>query len=222
MVHTPIQSSDHLFEIEHYAKDYAAQRYEREELITEEIQSFMHQVGQVFSNTSTKALGNPEDYNPVLVLQYLRKSHCLYLNSSLCEIEQTLDWLALEIGSNSPYLKLMTLFLLDYRTQLTKHIQKEEKQLFPLLDRLFELGAADLSHEEISTIRSFQEGHHASEIDLLMLRRVLREYLGSGEHYSSFRVLLNRLKSLELDLYVHHQLEEDVLLPLALKKLGVS
>jgi iron-sulfur cluster repair protein YtfE (RIC family) len=220
MAYTPIQSSDHLFEIEHFAKDYAAQRYEKEELLSAEIQNFMNQVGNVFSNTSSSQLGKLDDYNPALVLQYLRKSHRLYLNSTLCEIEQTLDWLALEIGSTSPYLKLMTLFLLDYRTQLTQHIQNEENQLFPLLDRLFAFGATDLSPEEINTIQSFQDGHHATEIDLLMLRRVLREYLGSGEHYSSFRVLLNRLKSLELDLHVHHQLEEEVLLPLALKKLG--
>lgn len=220
MAYTPIQSSDHLFEIEHFAKDYAAQRYEKEELLSAEIQNFMNLVGNVFSNSSSKAFQNIEDYDPVLVLQYLRKSHRLYLNSTLCEIEQTLDWLALEIGSTSPYLKLMTLFLLDYRTQLTQHIQNEESQLFPLLDRLFAVGTSDLSKEEISTILCFQDGHHATEIDLLMLRRVLREYLGSGEHYSSFRVLLNRLKSLELDLHVHHQLEEEVLLPLALKKLG--
>lgn len=220
MSYTPIQSSDHLFEIEHFAKYYASQRYEKEELLSAEIQAFMNQVGSVFSNISSSGFGNLEEYNPVLVLQYLRKSHRLYLNTTLCEIEQTLDWLALEIGSNSPYLKLMTLFLLDYRTQLTQHIQNEENQLFPLLDCLFAFGASDLSQEEIKTIQNFQDGHHATEVDLLMLRRVLREYLGSGEHYSSFRVLLNRLKSLELDLQVHHQLEEEVLLPLALKKLG--
>ena len=91
--------------------------------------------------------------------------------------------------------------------------------MFPALSKLFKEGKTALNSAEINHINGFKAHHDDTEVDLKVLRKVLREYVSEGRSYSSFRVLLNRIKSLELDLRVHHILEDHVLIPFALKAL---
>ncbi|MDA0882834.1 MAG: hypothetical protein O2984_05930 [Bacteroidetes bacterium] len=214
------QSADHLFDIQNNTRAYASGRYHKSELERAEVASLLQDVELVFNEGFTVEIEEAlASHHPETLLQYLQKSHDLYLNARLYEIEQTLDWLALEIGRSHPYLKLLRFFLMDYRQELTKHIHHEESLLFPALSKLFQEGKSALNSAEISLITGFKAHHEDTEVDLKMLRKVLREYVSEGLTYSSFRVLLNRLKSLELDLQVHHILEDHVLIPFALNAL---
>lgn len=214
------ESADHLFQIQTNARAYAATRYQKNELEQAEVKALLAHVEMVFNDGfSEEALAALSSHQPETLLQYLQKSHELYLNARLYEIEQTLEWLALELGSVHPYLKLLRFFLMDYRENLSRHIQKEETLLFPVLRKLFKAGAGALNDNELKCVLEFKAHHEDTEVDLKVLRKVLREYVSEGRAYSSFRVLLNRLKSLELDLQVHHILEDHVLIPFALKAL---
>jgi len=214
------ESADHLFDIQNNTSAYASSRYQQSELEQAEVASLLRDIELVFNVGFTPEIEAAlASHHPEKLLQYLQKSHDLYLNARLYEIEQTLDWLALEIGGAHPYLKLLRFFLMDYRLQLTKHIHLEESLLFPALRKLFQEGKSALNTAEINLITGFQAHHDDTEVDLKVLRKVLREYVSEGRSYSSFRVLLNRLKSLELDLQVHHILEDHVLIPFALKAL---
>ena len=153
------------------------------------------------------------------ILEYLKRTHVLYVYKRLPEIAQSIH--ILQNGCEQPdaLLKVLDVFFKNYSRHLIEHIESEEYTLFAYVAKLIELQ----EREELICKGSIQPGllekfsheHSDTEMDLRDVRKILRAYLPSAVNQTPYRMLLNRLQSFELDLHIHSLIEEEVLVPRA-------
>jgi regulator of cell morphogenesis and NO signaling len=59
--------------------------------------------------------------------------------------------------------------------------------------------------------------HHQDDDDMFTIRKLLNNYEVSKEDHLAYKVLMHELKSFESDLKAHSLIEEDMLIPRAIK-----
>ena len=106
---------------------------------------------------------------------------------------------------------------------MEKHFRIEEKSLFPYIETLEKVRNKELSSAELRvafkdfSIQRFMESHHDEvENKLSEIKKYIVRSLSTMEQLFPYRVLLLRLDELEKDLRLHAQVEDDVLVPMAL------
>jgi regulator of cell morphogenesis and NO signaling len=67
------------------------------------------------------------------------------------------------------------------------------------------------------SIAEFLKDHHDTEDELKDIREAIRLYQPPSTNESLYRILLTQLETFEQDLHVHALIEEEVLIPKALK-----
>jgi regulator of cell morphogenesis and NO signaling len=155
---------------------------------------------------------------PVLV-DYLEKSHQYYINKKLPEIEQTLTYFVSSSHEKPGLWGLVELFYLDYKKSLTDHFDLEEKQLFPYGIALDDFKKGKINFEELVAIKKsfstdeFMRQHMHGDHELELLRNTIRTFTVKKEMKSSYSILFNQIASLEQDLNIHSQVEDEVLIP---------
>lgn len=169
---------------------------------------------------------NPNDFEtfPIeLVVDYIQRTHAFYLQKKLPEIAQSILLLSGHYQSNHPILVILQTFFHRYTQDLTHHISEEEKLLLPYIVQMRNadanangLSAFIVANHEYS-INEFLDDHHDTEDELKDIRETIRLYQPPETNASLYRILLTQLETFEQDLHVHAQIEEQVLIPKALK-----
>lgn len=158
-----------------------------------------------------------------IILDYISKTHALYLNKTLQEMEQSISNLGKAYDAGHPLLEYLNDFFIHYKTDLIRHIREEDEKLLPhvaFLDRCnregLELTEFFKRTSQFSTI-DFLEHHHDNEIELKDIRNHILTYEPPSYDRSMYRVLLNQLEFFSHDLRIHGLIEEQILVPLALE-----
>ena len=113
--------------------------------------------------------------------------------------------------------------LAHHEIDLTTHINEEERLLLPYIVKLnnANLGPYHFSEYIMAgqrySIAAFLKDHHDTEDELKDIREAIRLYQPPATNESLFRILLTQLETFEQDLHVHALIEEEVLIPKALK-----
>lgn len=158
-----------------------------------------------------------------IILNYLRKTHQLYLWKKLPEIEQAISTISKHFEQSHPSIAIIDIFFRDYREKLTTHIEHEEAELFPYIEILadFEkngsVQAEQLSKLKKYDLRKFITEHTNTEDDIEEVLRAIRLYKPTQSNESPYRIILTHLKLFELDLNLHARIEEEVLIPKCIK-----
>ena len=158
-----------------------------------------------------------------IILNYLERTHRMYLQKILPEIDQTIQCLRNNNDNTHPYLLLIDMFFVDYSAYLTDHIHTEENTLFPyvkcLLDTKQENIPLLLSYSKIGQycLEDFFHEHTDTEGALYKVRQSICAYKPPKTDHSLYRILLTQLKTLEIDLSLHTRIEEEVLIPKAIE-----
>ena len=104
-----------------------------------------------------------------------------------------------------------------FTKEMIEHIEEEEKNLFPYIDTLLEARESKVlnytAQQKICLMSFILEHDDHVEEQLHELIESMDEQL---EHFTdsfSYRMLLNHLKTFELDLKIHARMEEEVLIP---------
>jgi regulator of cell morphogenesis and NO signaling len=149
------------------------------------------------------------------LLNLLQYSHKYYLLRSLPEIELGLNKLAqLNFGKgyNARHLFYLKAFE-KYQAHLEAHINYEERYVFPYINCLIKgQNQIDQLSPHFSSLADFYINHTDTEKDLEAIMELLEnEFI---EHQENIvRLVLQKMKTLHLDLYVHGKIEEEVLIP---------
>ena len=158
-----------------------------------------------------------------LIVDYIQRTHTFYLQKKLPEIAQSILLLSGHYESNHPILMILQTFFHRYCQELTTHINEEEKLLLPYIVKL---NNASLAPYHFSgyvleglrySIAEFLKDHHDTEDELKDIRETIRLYQPPATNESLYRILLTQLETFEQDLHVHARIEEEVLIPKALK-----
>ncbi|AEA45048.1 hemerythrin domain-containing protein [Fluviicola taffensis] len=151
------------------------------------------------------------------LLNALKKSHGIYLNIKLPEIEQSIYNLYSKQTNSDNVLLMLCGFFISYQKKLVAHIQYEEVFLFPYIQSLleFQKSGTAIDRERFGnfTLKQFFDNHSNLEEDLNDVRSKITENIDGLKTPLAFRIFMIQLEHFEKDLAIHAVLEDDVLLP---------
>lgn len=158
------------------------------------------------------------DYPVSSILEYLRKTHELYINESLQAVSNAIENLAKRNPNLSTLKTALDNFFSNFRNHLEEHIEEEETILFPYVERLINANAGETGVVTESALADFLQ-HHDDDLEhglrdlVVALKALSKKY---NDDSFAFRMLVNKVSILELDLNVHGKIEEQVLVPKAI------
>jgi regulator of cell morphogenesis and NO signaling len=198
------------------------QRYASQPSLPGEHPEFIATLLRVFE----EKLFNARDFEsfPIAtIVDYIQRTHVYYFEKKLPEIEQSILLLSGLYESHHPILAALQNFFRRYVADLSEHISAEEQLLLPYISVLrdAEKTPADFSSFILArrdySIASFLKDHHDTEDELKDIRQTIRLYDPPQTNESIYRILLTQLQLFEQDLSIHAHIEEEVLIPKALK-----
>ncbi len=140
------------------------------------------------------------------MMAYLKSSHRYYTNMRLPHIERHLTSV---IKACEPILgKTLNNFFEEYKSEITKHFDYEEKTVFPYIESLL-AG----SHIKGYSIAQFKKNHSNIEDKLTDLLNILLKYLPSDIDEENRIDLSLHIIELSSDLRSHSVVEEHILMP---------
>ena len=141
------------------------------------------------------------------ILYYLNQSHDYYVNRSLVDLDAAIESL---IAPCTPTQKqVIRRFFADYRTELQRHFDLEERSVIPYVHNLL-MGNRNTSY----TIDHFEEHHTQIHETLSDLKNLIMKSLPDVcDNRLRISVLMS-IYNLQQDLDHHTCIEDDVLVPL--------
>jgi regulator of cell morphogenesis and NO signaling len=178
------------------------------------------ELAQITSGTDTVT----ELYNSMdadALVNYILKKHHAYVGASIPVIMQYLDKVYKVHGHGYPELEKVFANFSAVADELTHHMMKEERVLFPYISSL---AIAKRAGEKIAppmfgTVANpihMMEAEHENAGNLLReINEITDGYTIPPEACNTFRVSYLSLKQFEEDLHIHVHLENNILFPMA-------
>ena len=143
------------------------------------------------------------------VLKYLRLSHTYYMDVALNELADALKTLTEPCGEK--HKRIIRQFFSEYKDELTKHFEYEEKAVFPYAEAIL--------HHGRLTDDDYEENHSHMEEKLADLKSLLMKYLPPECGQQDICRALSCIYSLQEDIARHILVEDGVLVPIVNRKL---
>ena len=154
-----------------------------------------------------------------LLVDYLHKTHQYYIEDKMPEIEGLIQKMTRGAASNEDSYLLAQNFFTEYKNELTAHIEREEKRVYPYAVQLEEaivtgvFSASLLEQLDTYPITEYEAEHENVEEKLFDLKNIIIKYLPApADDTLSFKIL-NDLFTLEKDLNEHARIEDMILIP---------
>lgn len=145
--------------------------------------------------------------DPMSVVRYLHNSHSFYIEDGFKALEEIMDELVSPCSDNQKNVILD--FLHEYRQEVEKHFEYEEKVFFPYVESVVKgLSGGDYS------AATFEENHSNIEEKLNDLKNIVMKYLPPACNRKTASDVLYALFSLSEDLEKHTSIENCVLVPM--------
>ena len=151
------------------------------------------------------------------IITFLQSSHKFYLDEIYPDILVNIKQIA-EVN-DSREVALVQKFFVDYFSEVTEHLDYEDKVVFPyVLDLYGQI--KDMPHPRKETkysVKEYKRHHGDIEEKLNDLKNLLVKYLPQKNDQAIRRKLLLNLSELEFDLNIHSNIEDLILIPLVTK-----
>ena len=161
-----------------------------------------------------------QDFSSELIIQYLSNTHHFYLDIKVKEIEEIIEQLSEQVfEGNVKNMELLKSFFKEYKIELEKHFEKEEKEVFPYVKALEEACQTNyISQELLSKIKcepieKYERHHGDVEEKITDLKNLIMKFLPPVNRQDLCQNLLTELFRMENDLQDHSRIEERVLVP---------
>jgi len=165
------------------------------------------------SSGDTSMAIRPENWNSSLLVDYIVQNHHSYVKNAIPEIQAFLDKVCDAHGNDCPELPLIRENFLDLSEELTSHMEKEERVLFPAIKRLESQN--DVDHPLASTLQvpiGAMEHEHVVAGDLVKhIRASSNNYTPPDFACPTFRITYKKLQEFDNDLMRHIHLENNIL-----------
>lgn len=184
--------------------------------------SFINTLKRVFENESNFRPSAFHAFSLDIIIDYIRRTHKLYLQKKLLEIEQSIHLLLQDYNDQHPLLVILHNFYAAYKKDLTHHINEEENCLLPYVEFLQQAHLNGFNQYEFFektrnySLSTFLDDHDDPDEDLQRVRFSILRYNPPCTNQTPYRILLSQLSVFEKDLAVHALIEEKVLIPRAM------
>lgn len=160
-------------------------------------------------------------YSPGRLCNYLISNHHNYAQRLLPVIEHHIQQTQLQLHQAYPQLHLLANIFTTFKEDFLKHIAYENNKVFPYIKKLEDLSIGfnnkfwlvlkDFSMED------FIQKHHHDDDEMHNIRKLLKNYKVDENDSIAYKVLMNELLAFENDLKEHSLIEEEILVPMALR-----
>jgi len=148
-------------------------------------------------------------FSPLLIVDYLRKTHQHYIEYIFPKIEDLLEKLIASGKDGGEELKMIKSFYLKYKEEWVNHINEEEEELFPYVKNLIESGG--MLKSEYS-MQSFETEHSNVDDKLNDLENLIIKYLEPTYDDNVCNEFLLLLANFEKDSKDHARIEDKILM----------
>jgi regulator of cell morphogenesis and NO signaling len=173
-----------------------------------ELASFQNDLMMLVYNLESFDAKQFDRYPLSLVLHYLKESHNYYREYFMPKMEQSIASLK-NSRPQSQAVFVLELFYKSYRNEFLEHIELEERRLFPYAKSLM---MGDDPFQSYSVKLFNQQHDHEIENQLEAIVSLMQvEYPDLSQDFA-FRSFKNLLEAFQLDIEMHHHVEENVFL----------
>jgi regulator of cell morphogenesis and NO signaling len=176
---------------------------------------------QADKNPSTRPLPYG-DWGLDFLADYIVNTHHSYVKKSLPDIRTYAAKVAQVHGDRHPELSTVLQLVEEINRELTSHMLKEEKVLFPFIKDLVAAGNSE-KPVQVSQFGTVQNPINMMEMEHEMVGKNMEEIRTLTNNYTlpedacaSYSLLFRMLDEFENDLHIHIHLENNILFPKAL------
>lgn len=158
---------------------------------------------EYFPETELKA------FSPLLIIDYLKKTHQHYSEYVLPKLESLLNQLIESNKTEIHQLDIVEQFYQKYKEELLLHINEEEQEVFPYILNL-------VNNKKVSSkynIHSFEKEHSSVDVKLNDLKNLIVKYIEPVYDNNVCNDFLINLYRFEKDIKDHARIEDKILIP---------
>ncbi len=173
----------------------------------------------------TKLPGQPlayDEWDLSFLIDYILNTHHAYVKKALPELMKYMTKVAGVHGQNHPELLVIKELLGEVNKELSAHLFKEERVLFPYIKELIsaESGLRQPIASQFGTVQNpinmMEMEHELVGKNFEEIRSLSKDYTLPEDACTSYRVLYKSLEAFENDLHMHIHLENNIVFPKAL------
>ncbi len=154
-----------------------------------------------------------KSFSPLLICDYLEKTHLHYKNYVLPKLESLLAQLIKSNKTDIHQLDIIEHFYKKYKAELLLHIQEEEELVFPYISNLVNNKVNDKTY----SIHSFEKEHSNVDVKLNDLKNLIIKYIDPVYDNNICNEFLITLFRFEKDIIDHSRIEDKILFPQVLE-----
>jgi len=154
-------------------------------------------------------------FSPRLIVEYLQKTHNYYFEYLFPEVERRLDRVLSTCTESCSDLQLVKKFYIKYKDELSKHLKKEEKLIFPYvlaLTKAWEEKKPLPEKYRNNNIQSYEKEHTQVDQKIYDLKNIVIKYLEPSYNTNDCNAFLNSVFQFEKDLLDHARIEDKILI----------
>ena len=148
-------------------------------------------------------------FSPLLIIQYLKKTHRYYVEYLLPKLEQLIHQLIQSCQGNCSELSMIESFYKRYKSELNHHIEEEENYVFPYILNLIQRPDGNSGY----SIHQFEKEHSNVEVQINDLKNLVIKYLEPVYDDAICHEFLMELFRFEKDILDHARIEDKILVP---------
>ena len=149
-------------------------------------------------------------FSPLLIIDYLKKTHQYYRTYSLPKIETILHSLLTGVQKEDRDMQMIEKFYQDYKKKLLKHIDDEEQKVFPYIEKLVN---SPKNVSELAVNLNFEKEHENVDLEIDDLKNLVIKYISPGYDKLVCNELLSEIFRFEKDILDHARMEDLILIP---------
>lgn len=148
-------------------------------------------------------------FSPLVIIEYLKKTHSYYIDYMLPKLDSLLNQLIESNKTEIQQLNIIEKFYRKYKTELLLHIQEEEELVFPYIASLI----SDKPSGSKYSIRSYEKEHSKVDVKLNDLKNLIIKYTAPVYDNNICNEFLGTLLRFEKDINDHARIEDKILIP---------
>lgn len=149
-------------------------------------------------------------FSPLLIVDYLKKTHAYYIGFSLPQIEDLIHRLLESTPEQNNEMKMIETFYLAYKRKLLEHIDEEEQQVFPFVGKLVQ-SPETLGNPAFDF--NFEKEHEHVDLELDDLKNIILKYMVPEYDELICNKLMEEIYRFEKDIRDHSRMEDAILIP---------
>ena len=182
------------------------------------------EVEQALNQADKNFVTRPLPYNewtPDFLADYIVQTHHHYVRQSLPDLVAYATKVASVHGGHHPELHQIRNLVSEVNAEMSSHMVKEEKVLFPYIKELVRHNGKATHAESFGSVQSpinmMEEEHESVGKALEDIRALSNNFMVPADGCASYKLLFHMLEEFESDLHIHVHLENNILFPKALE-----